>query len=1782
MGKHIRSLDWSQTPLGSAEEWPQSLCSIYWGRDLGVLYNDDWSPILGEKHPWALGRPAREAWPEIWDIICPLFERVQSTGEATRSRDQLLPMYRHGFTEECYFDYTFSPIRGEGGTVDGVFNAVIETTNRVIGERRLSTLRDLAAWRTGEARSVEDACRIAAQVLSEDPHDLPFALLYLLDADGRQATLAGQTGLDQNSPACPAAVDLDAQDAPWPFRQVAEAGKPEEVADLLARFGSLPCGIWPEPPQRAVVLPMARSGQTRLAGFVVAAVSPRLALNDEYKGFLDLLAGHIAAAVSNARAYEEERRRAEALAELDRAKTAFFSNVSHEFRTPLTLLLGPVEDMLAKPESGVLPENRQLLALVHRSALRLQKLVNTLLDFSRIEAGRVQAVFEPTDLGPWTGELASNFRSACDKAGLRLLVDCPPLTEPVYVDRDMWEKVVLNLLSNAFKFTFAGEIAVALRQFGQCAVLTVRDTGTGIPADQMPYVFERFHQVDGVHGRTQEGSGIGLALVRELVRLHGGEVQAESEVGRGSTFTVSIPLGASHLPADRIGAVRTVGSTALGAAPYVEEALRWLPLVSPPPAERTFHSSSGRRPRVLLADDNADMREYVRRLLSDQYDLEVTANGRMALEAARQAPPDLILADVMMPGLDGFGLLRELRADERTQSLPVLLLSARAGEEARVEGLRAGADDYLTKPFSARELLARVEAHLQMARTRQQAEQAVRESEERFRSIFDQTIAGIAQTDLTGRFTQVNGRFCAIVGRSAEELYGLRMPDITHPDDLSTDLDLFRRLVQGSGEPFVIEKRYVRPDGSHVWVSNSVSLVRDRHGEPRHSVSVSLDVTDRRRTSEALRQREQHMRAVVETSPECVKLVAPEGTLLEMNPAGLTMVEADTWESVARKSVYCLIAPEYQEQFRAFHERVCGGEKGTLEFEIAGLRGGRRAVETHAVPLRMADGQLVHLAITRDISERKRREHALRRLVECGRATGPLFFESLVRTLAEVLGVRYAFIGELPPDNPGQARTLAVWADGRRAENFAYELSGTPCENVVEERTCFYHSGVMALFPGDRLLAEMGVDSYLGTPLRGSDGTTLGLLVVLHDGPIDEALQPEAILELSAGRVAAELERQRGEQALRESERKLRLIAENTTDTVFAYDMSRRLLYVNPAFEKLTGYSSAMLYASQPIDYLHPQDAPRMRELIDDAFQGKAFDGVEFRIVTRGGQVKWCLSSWGPLRDGNGVQVGVQGREHDVTERKRAEQERAELLAREQAARAEAEIAQRRYRELVDGLDAIVWEADARTWQFTFVSRRAEQLLGYPAERWLNESGFWLNLIHPEDRERAVELCSIACAECRDHDFEYRAVAADGRVVWLRDIVYVVKGADGGATHLRGVMVDITRTKELEAALQQRAVELAEADRRKDEFLATLAHELRNPLAPICNALQIIGLAGDNLALMSQARCMMERQLTQMVRLIDDLLDVSRITRNKLELRHESVELAVAVQCAVDTARPLIEAAQHRLTITLPQEPVLLHADLIRLAQVFSNLLTNAAKYTERGGEISLTAERQGGDLVVRVKDTGVGIPCDKLAHVFDLFVQVDRSLERSQGGLGIGLTLVKRLVELHGGSVAASSDGPGKGSVFTVRLPLPREAAVRQSQLPDGGTTSRLGRCRILVVDDNKDSAESLALMLRLRGAEVRTAYDGLEAVQGAGQFQPNVILLDIGMPKLNGYDAARRIRAQSWSNGTLLIAMTGWGQEEDKRRAAEAGFDHHLTKPIEHAALEKALAARAARAGN
>ncbi len=1238
MGARMREVDWARTPLGPAEQWPQSLKTavrimltsrqpmfVWWGEELINLYNDAYKAIVGGKHPGALGQPAEHVWREIWDQVGPRAESAVRMNEGTYDEALLLIMERHGYPEETYYTFSYSPVPNDQGDTGGIICANSEDTRRIVGERQLAMLRELAA-RTVDARTFEDACTRSIRCLETNPHDLPFAMIYLVDPDRRHVRLAGTTGIDRGHPAVPDVVAVDAL-AAWPFAEVLAIQRTCLVPAPDLPGERLPTGAWSRPPHQVAAVPIAPSGHDGRAGVLIVGLNPFCLFDDTYRGFLDLVSAQIAASIANAQAYEEERRRAEALAELDHAKTIFFSNVSHEFRTPLTLMLGPLDDIMDGSGRPLEPEHRDLLTLVRRNGQRLLKLVNTLLDFSRIEAGRMQAVYEPVELPTYTAELASMFRSAVDSAGLQLVIDCPPMPEPVCVDRDMWEKIVLNLVSNAFKYTFEGQIRVSLRVSpgaeGGAAVLTVADTGTGIPDTELPKIFHRFHRVEGARGRTYEGTGIGLALVQELVKLHGGSVGVESVFGVGSTFTVTVPLGTVHLPSERIGGSRTLVSTALGASVFVEEALQWLPDTGA--AAATGAPGSGAapdaapgaasRPRIVLADDNADMREYVRRLLASSYDVIAMADGQEALQAVALHQPDLVLTDVMMPNLDGFGFLQALRAAPQTASIPVIMLSARAGEEARVEGLAAGADDYLTKPFSARELQARVSSMLALAQARREANAVLRESEERFRHMADSAPVMVWVTEPDGRCSFLSKSWYEFTGQTPETGLGLGWVDAVHPDDRAMTRDTF------------------------------------------------------------------------------------------------------------------IAANARQETFR-----------------------------------------------------------------------------------------------------------------------------------------------------------------------------------------------------------------------------------------------------------------------------------------------------IEYRLRRQDGQYRWAIDAAAPRLAPDGSYLGYIGSVIDITERKQAEQ-----------------------------------------------------------------------------------------------------------------------------------------------ALQ-------EADRRKDEFLATLAHELRNPLAPIRSGLELMKLAGTNREATERARTIMERQLHQMVRLVDDLLDVSRISRGVLELRKEHVDLASVVRSAVETNRPLMEQYGHELTVGMPAGQIVVDADPTRLAQVFANLLNNAAHYTRKGGRVSLTVTTEGTGVVVSVADSGIGIPADMLPRVFDMFTQVDRSLEKSRGGLGIGLSIVKRLVEMHGGTVEARSPGRGLGSEFVVRLPAIRITAPAQ---PQSDESARAGSARrILVADDNEDAAYGLSSLLEILGHEVRTAADGLEAIDVASAFRPDVLLLDIGMPRLNGYDTCRRIREQPWGRSVVIVALTGWGQAEDKRRSHEAGFDHHLVKPIDFAMLQKLLA--------
>ena len=1410
MARRIREFDWASTPLGPMESWSPALQTmvrimlanrfphiLWWGPHYIQFYNDPYRPIPGAKHPEkALGRPGSECWSEIWSVIGPLIDRPFQGGPATWDDDILLEMQRHGFVEETHFTIAYSPVPDETvpSGIGGVLATVHEITEKVVGERRVVALRDLGA-RAGQAKTAEEACAIAAETLTRHAKDLPFALLYLVDADRKQARLAGAAGVAAGGILSPAVIALESKDgdnSPWPLGEVLRGEEIEVVADLAGQFGDgVPLGPWSDRPSSAVVVPIRSNKAHRLAGFLVAGVSARLRFDGPYRDFLNLVSSQVATAVANAREHEEERKRVEALAEIDRAKTAFFSNVSHEFRTPLTLMLGPVEDMLARSHTDLPPAAKGQLEVVNRNGLRLLRLVNTLLDFSRIEAGRVQAVFVPTDLAAFTSELASVFRAATERAGLGLVVDCPKLPEAVYVDRDMWEKIVLNLISNAFKFTLEGEIEVKLRADSSGAVLSVRDTGVGVPDEELSRIFERFHRVQTARSRTHEGSGIGLALVHELVKLHGGSIRAESRLGEGTTFIVNVPLGNKHLASGHLGSSRELASTAVGAAPFVEEALRWLPEAAPveegtlptshqelvpvpcPPSEAEAGAS---RPRIIVADDNADMRQYVARLLRERYTVEAVADGQAALAAARKGRPDLILSDVMMPNLDGFGLVRELRADAALKTIPIVLLSARAGEEARVEGLQHGADDYLIKPFSAREMMARVAAHLEMARMRKEAGEKIRESEERLR--LAQAYGGVGVWGWNVESGQLTWE------PEVERLYGLEAGTIrtyedwasrVHPEDLAR-VGAERDAALSGRRPFHIEFRIRHAAGDERWIMARGRGEYDESGRLARVLGVDVDITERKRMEEAL----------AETTSKAEENQIVLESVIQQMPAGIILTDAsgavaknnEAMDKIWRRKMlptenignhayvaYCNDDREYQPEEWPLTRALRDGETVVGE-EMVILRGDgtKGTVHVSAAPIKDKTGQIIAgVVVDLDITERKRAEEALRESEAVLRS----FFDNpgAMRGIVEVLGdeeVRHV------ADNAVTGGFLGLTAEGMRGK-LGSEL-GEPPEILrlwvskyrESERT---GKPVSFEYSDKRGKGEVWLEatvSYLGA-VEGKPRFTY----IVHDVT----------------------ERKRAEEALRESEERFRVAQELSPDgfTILRPVRDGRgqvvdftWVYANATAEGFMGKRFGELEGQRLLELFPGHGATEFwekyrqvaetgeRRVFEAHYEGETVASRWFRIAV--------------VPAGGDIAVLAQ----DITERKQAEE--ALRQSRES------------FRALADNSPDNVDRLD-RDSRHLYVNTPAARLFAVPPEEIIGKTNRQLGTPDPwagiwEERVRQIFETGQSL------DVEDAFPGKDGLHFWQSRCV-PERAADGTVTSVLAVSRDITERKRAEEALRR-------------------------------------------------------------------------------------------------------------------------------------------------------------------------------------------------------------------------------------------------------------------------------------------------------------------------------------------------------------------------------------------
>jgi PAS domain S-box-containing protein len=723
LGQLIRKHDWESTSLGPIHNWSQSLKTtinlmlnsqnpiwIGWGADNLFFYNDAYIDVLGtDKHPWALGKPASVVWEEIWDICGPLSDKVYNEGKSSNNTDVQLFMKRGNLLEEVYFSFSYSPVIDESGKVGGLFCPNFETTSKILNARRNGTLSELAAKSLIE-KTPEKACATAAATLSKNPEDIPFAIFYLHNNNGIE--VIQRVGLEKCTESVfPKSILHKEPGTGKKLLDIMQAGQIEVVE--ITETDLFPKGLAEQTIKQAAALPLTLSGNVP-AGLLICGLNPTRRLDVDYYTFLEMVSGQVATALQNATAAENERKRLEELAEIDRAKTAFFSNISHEFRTPLTLMLGPLEDLLQN--AGLKQGERKSVETTHRNALRLLKLVNTLLDFSMIESGRVKAKYVPTDAVSLTASLASNFRSIIERAGIAFKVDTAKITRNVYLDRDMWEKIIFNLLSNAYKYTLRGEIAVNIKEDGDLFRVQVADTGTGIPESELPKMFTRFHRIANSAGRSFEGSGIGLSMIREFILQHGGDITVESKEGKGTTFTVTIPFGNKHLPEEQVSEKDYTEDIYINNTHQKE-----IKLLNAPEDEEIEVSPEEVYPAadtVLIVDDNDDMRQHVKSVIRSNYNVVTARNGQEALDKIKLHNIALVLSDIMMPVMDGLQLVKEIKKNPETAVLPVILLTARAGEESRIHGYETGADDYLVKPFSSKELMARIRSHINISKSR--------------------------------------------------------------------------------------------------------------------------------------------------------------------------------------------------------------------------------------------------------------------------------------------------------------------------------------------------------------------------------------------------------------------------------------------------------------------------------------------------------------------------------------------------------------------------------------------------------------------------------------------------------------------------------------------------------------------------------------------------------------------------------------------------------------------------------------------------------------------------------------------------------------------------------------------------------------------------------------------------------------------------------------------------------------------------------------------------------
>ncbi|HMG88968.1 MAG TPA: PAS domain-containing protein [Chryseolinea sp.] len=1629
MGQLIADFDWSKTPLGPIDSWSQSLRTtvslmlsnrfpmlLWWGKDYIGIYNDAYIPVLGAKHPWGLGKPVRICWSEVWPTLKPLIDRPFSGGAATWLDDLMVVLNRHGFPEETHFTIAYSPVPDEQAAkkIGGVLATVTETTDKVVGERRLNLLRDLGAD-TINSTTKEEICKTIAKVVGNSPYDIPFAMFYLADDERKNLHLVSSAGVNVGERISPVTVRLDKNDRQLlPYAEVFESGMLEVIEQLPRKCSYVPDQPWSDPAHTAVVIPIPSAQRKHNVGVIVAGVSPRLPFNTSYRSFFELLTSQVARAISYATAFEEERKRIEALEQIDKAKTVFFSNISHEFRTPLTLMLNPLEELLARKDSNLSSADMESIGTTHRNALRLLKLVNSLLDFSRIESGKQHANFTKVDIVNYTKNLVSNFRSVVEKAGLKLVVKTSKIKQPVYIDRHMWEKIVFNLLSNALKYTLRGTITVELKETKGNVILKVKDTGIGIPQEELPNLFKRFHRIQQAGGRTFEGTGIGLSLTKELVHLHKGEITAESKLNKGTTFIVSVPSGKKHLPGGASFTLsrpngKTVASESVRDA-FVEEAHSLVESSSNKVSVSI--STTNDRPNVMIVDDNADMRSHLKSILSGNFNVVTAGNGRDALNKMNEQLPDVVVTDIMMPVMDGIELLRTIKSNKSTANIPVILLTARSGEESRIEGWGMGADDYLVKPFSSKELSARVASQIQTQRIRLDAQNEIR-------TIFRQSPFGILVME--GKkfvITLVNNKMVDVFGRPEHELIGKSINELYPEVEAQGIMELLDGVYR-TGDPYVASEMAITFNRfgkmQTGWFDFVYEPRRDVQGNITGVICSGLEVTDKVVTQKKIAEREQEIRNVLFNSPNIFITLKGRELLIDFINEQSLRSWGRTGEIMGKRLLDVL--PEFvdqpiskllQEVFNTRKPYVGMEERTVIIKDGKPHEGFYNCVYQ---PMIGDDGQVSAITVmATDITE----ETLVRRKVEKS--------EKELRHLANAMP-QFVWIadskGNITYFNDriyeferasGKADSTWTWEDTVHEGDL--EATKQAWANALKRETDFEREHRMRLKDG--IFKWYLSRSY---PQKNENGEVIGWYGTstnIHDQKMFEEILEQKVIERT--------------EELKVQKEFADTIVNTSVDLICVYDREMRIIGFNKACEDFFHINKEDVLGKI---YWEVFPAARNGAGHDDllrAFEGETVHNTMYKSPVSGNIYENFLT---PLKDLEGKVYAVIVMARNITENvhstekiKQSEEKFNKLFEFAPLGLTLSEVPSG---DLVDANDAF-WN-----------------LVGYTREEYAGRSSVDLNMIDSGVREKIKEEI-LEKGFIKNFEMEVRTKT--GKTIPVLTSIELITLA--GRQYFLSAIIDIIERKEAEEEIRQNNLELEKMNKELESFSYVASHDLQEPLrkiqtfsARIVEKEQLSESGKDYFKRIQNAA-------NRMQKLIQDLLAFSRVSTG--ERKFENVKLADIID---DVVKEYAEKLQEKNANVETSGLCDVYAIAFQFRQLMLNLFGNSIKFSRPDVPLKITVSskmEQGKEIIslhqlpnhrvmpeklychITLTDNGIGFEPQFNDRIFEVFQRLHGNDKYS--GTGIGLSIVKKIVENHNGVITASGD-LSVGARFNIYIPF-------------------------------------------------------------------------------------------------------------------------------------------------